>query len=210
MSDFLDLLERERASAILRWDDQSVAAEAMEAAIRGGFKVVEFTLTVPGVYELIRDFSKRGDVVVGAGTVIETAQAEKAVESGAKFLVSPVTDVEVIAAARKLGVTMMAGTHTPTEMLEAYRAGSELQKLFPAPGLGPAYVKACLGPLPFLRIVPTNGVDEHNVAEWLKAGAYGAGFTTPLFDPEAMRQRDYGEIEERARRILKATSTSRE
>ena len=84
---FVDLLGREKASAILRTHDQEKAALAMEAAIRGGFRVIEFTLTVPGVFELIKDFSRRGDLVVGAGTVLSPEEAEQAVDSGAQFLV---------------------------------------------------------------------------------------------------------------------------
>lgn len=203
-SDFLTFLRHERASAILRCDDQATAAGAMEAAVAGGFRVVEFTLTVPGAFELIADFSRREDLVVGAGTVLDTAAAERAVASGAGFLVSPVTDGEVIRAGLELGVAVMPGTHTPTEMLAAHRAGAQLQKLFPAPGLGPSYVRACLGPLPFLRIVPTNGVDEHNAAAWLEAGAFAVGFTTALFAADDLRRRDFAAIEARARGILEA------
>ncbi len=199
---FVELLRRERASAILRCDDQRLAAEAMTAAVRGGFRVLEFTLTVPGAFELIADFARDASLVVGAGTVLEVGQAEQAVAAGARFLVSPVTDPEVIHAASRLGVAAMPGTHTPTEMLTAHRAGAPLQKLFPAPGLGPAYVRSCLAPLPFLRIVPTNGVDEDNALAWLEAGSWALGFVGPLFAPDDLRERDFDAIERRARRIL--------
>jgi len=200
---FLDLLSRERASAILRTDDQKIAAEAMEAAVRGGFKVLEFTLTVPGAMELIQDFSARDGLVVGAGTVLDAASARQAVDCGAGFLVSPVVDEEVIHAAQALGVASIPGTHTPTEMYRAYRAGAPLQKLFPAPADGPAYIKACLGPMPFLRIVPTNGVTPDNAVDFLAAGAFGIGFVATLFDGEDMKTGNYERIEERARTIFR-------
>ena len=204
-NDFVQLLGQARASAILRTDDADAALKAMEAAVRGGFTICEFTLTVPGVYELIADFSKRHpDVVFGAGTVLTVEEAEKAVAAGAQFLVSPVTDEAVIEAASRLGVAAMPGTHTPTEMLRAYRAGAGLQKLFPAPGIGPDFVKACLGPMPFLNIVPTHGVTEDNAAAWLAAGAHAIGFVAPLFDPALMADRKFDAIEERARRLLAA------
>ncbi|MDZ7789422.1 MAG: bifunctional 4-hydroxy-2-oxoglutarate aldolase/2-dehydro-3-deoxy-phosphogluconate aldolase [Xanthomonadales bacterium] len=204
-NDFVQLLGQTRASAILRTDDADAALKAMEAAVRGGFTICEFTLTVPGVYELIADFSKRyPDVVFGAGTVLAVEEAEKAVEAGAQFLVSPVTDEAVIEAAARLGVAAMPGTHTPTEMLRAYRAGAGLQKLFPAPGIGPDFVKACLGPMPFLNIVPTHGVTEGNAADWLAAGAHAIGFVAPLFDPALMADHKFDAIEERARRLLAA------
>ena len=205
----LQLLRAARASAILRTESAAAAARAMEAAVRGGFRVIEFTLTTPGALERIAEFSKREGLLVGAGTVLSVEDARKAVEAGARFLVSPVVDEAVIEEAKKLGVAAMPGTHTPTEMLRAWRAGAPLQKLFPAPGAGPAYVRACLGPLPFLRIVPTNGVDEENAAATLEAGAYAVGFTTALFDPETLEAGRFERIEERARKLLRAVAEAR-
>ncbi len=199
---FVDLLGRERASAILRTDDRDAAAAAMAAAVAGGFRVVEFTLTIPGAYGLIEEFAARPGLVVGAGTVLEVEQARRAVAAGARFLVSPVVDEAVIAAAAELGVAAMPGAHTPTEMLRAHRAGAQLVKLFPAPAGGPVWLRSVLAPLPFLKVVPTNGVDADNVAAWLAAGAWAAGFTTPLFDPGDMAARRWRGIEERARTIL--------
>lgn len=200
--DFVALLGRERASAILRTDDQRRAAAAMDAALAGGFRVVEFTLTIPGVFELIADFAGRAGVVVGAGTVLTVDDARRAVDAGARFLVSPVTDEAVIAAAGALGVAVMPGTHTPTEMLRAHRAGAQLVKLFPAPAGGPVWLRSVLAPLPFLKVVPTNGVDADNVGAWLEAGAWAAGFTAPLFDRDDLAAGRYDRIEERARAIL--------
>ena len=199
---FVELLGHERASAILRTNDRAAAVAAMEAAVAGGFRVVEFTLTIPDAYGLIEEFARRDGLVVGAGTVLDVDQARRAVEAGARFLVSPVTDEEVIAAAGELGVAAMPGAHTPTEMLRAHRAGAQLVKLFPAPAGGPVWLRSALAPLPFLKVVPTNGVDAGNVAAWLEAGACAAGFTTPLFDPGDMAARRWSSIEERARTIL--------
>ena len=202
---FVSLLGQEKATAILRTDNHEKAALAMQAAIRGGFRVVEFTLTVPGVYELIQEFSDRDDVVVGSGTVLSADEAQKAVEAGAQFLVSPVVDEAVIRSANELGVASMPGTHTATEMLRAHRAGATFCKLFPAPASGPAYIKAILGPLPFLKIVPTSGVDHYNAAEWIAAGAYGVGFVAPLFEPDFIADSNWDAIEQRAVDCLRAT-----
>ena len=199
---FVELLGREKASAILRTNSQEKAALAMEAAIRGGFKIIEFTLTIPGVFELVQDFSQRDGLVVGTGTVMDEAQAQQSVEAGACFLVSPVVDDVVISAARELGVACMPGTHTPTEMLWAHRAGAQLCKLFPAPAGGPQWVRSVLGPMPFLKIVPTNGVDEHNVTEWIDAGAFATGFVAPLFVANDIEAGRWDEIEARAQRCL--------
>lgn len=201
---FVKLFGQEKGSAILRTDNQEKAALAMEAAIRGGFNIVEFTLTIPGVYDLVRDFSKREGLVVGTGTVMDEEEARKSVEAGARFLVSPVVDEVVIDAARELDVACMPGTHTPTEMLWAHRAGAQLCKLFPAPAGGPAWVRSVLGPMPYLKIVPTNGVDEHNAAEWVSAGVFAAGFVAPLFVPDDIAAGRWDVIEQRAQRCLAA------
>jgi Entner-Doudoroff aldolase len=202
--EFVSLLGEVKASAILRTSIADTVAPAMEAAVRGGFQVVEFTLNTPCALEHIREFSRRDGLVVGAGTVLTADDARASVEHGASFLVSPVVDRDVIRAASDLGVAVMPGTHTPTEMLDAHRAGAPLQKLFPAPGIGPAYVRACLGPMPFLRIVPTSGVDGANAAAWIEAGAWAVGFVAPLFDPGDLEARRFAAIETRARSLLEA------
>ncbi len=204
--EFVQFFGSQKASAILRTTIEDAAAPAMEAALKAGFKVIEFTLTTPGALDLIGKFSKRSGLVVGAGTVLTPQEAEAAVEAGAQFLVSPVVDPAVIQAAAGLGVAIMPGTHTPTEMLEAHRAGAQLQKLFPAPGIGPAYVHACLGPMPFLRIVPTSGVDESNAAAYLEAGSFAVGFVAPLFDPGDMAAGRFDRIEQRGRALLSAVA----
>jgi len=201
---FVEKFGQLKASAILRTDDQEKAALAMQAAIRGGFKIIEFTLTVPGVYDLVRDFSRRPGLVVGTGTVMDEIEAQKSVEAGARFLVSPVVDEKVIHAARELDVACMPGTHTPTEMLRAHRAGAQLCKLFPSPSGGPAWVSSVLGPMPWLKIVPTNGVDEHNAGDWIRAGCFAAGFVAPLFVAEDIADNRWDEIEARAARCIAA------
>jgi 2-dehydro-3-deoxyphosphogluconate aldolase/(4S)-4-hydroxy-2-oxoglutarate aldolase len=188
---FVERFGQLKASAILRTDDQEKAALAMEAAIRGGFQIIEFTLTVPGVYDLVRDFSQRDGLMVGTGTVMTVDEARLSVEAGAQFLVSPVVDEAVIAAATELGVASMPGTHTPTEMLRADRAGAQLCKLFPAPAG-----------------VPTNGVDQHNAGEWIAAGVFAVGFVAPLFVPADIRAGRWDVIEERARKSLAAVQVN--
>lgn len=203
---FVESFGREKGSAILRTNCQEKAALAMEAAIRGGFKIIEFTLTIPGVYELVQDFSQRDGLVVGTGTVMDEIDAQRSVEAGARFLVSPVVDEVVISAATQLGVASMPGTHTPTEMLRAHRAGAQLCKLFPAPAGGPDWVRSVLGPMPYLKIVPTNGVDEHNAGRWLDAGVFAVGFVAPLFVAEDIEAGRWDEIEARAGRCLATCS----
>jgi Entner-Doudoroff aldolase len=202
---FLSRLYAERAAAIIRTDTQEKAARAMDAAVRGGFRVVEFTLGCPGAYELVEEFlAREEDLVVGVGTVLEPEEARRAIAAGASFIVSPATDEAVIQAARDGGAIAMPGAYTATELHRAHRAGAQLQKLFPAPALGPAYARMVLGPLPFLRLVPTSGVTPDNVADWLDAGVFAVGFVASLFDPDDLQEERFEAIELRARQCLAA------
>lgn len=201
LQETLRAIGEERCSAILRVGDQEIAREAMHAAVRGGFRIVEFTMTIPGVLELIAEFSEQ-DLLVGAGTVLTEEQARSAVAAGARFLVSPIMDPAIIRLSHELDALAIPGTSTPTEMYQAKLAGAEIVKLFPAHEKGPAYVKACLGPLPDMRIFPTSGVTFDNVREFLDVGSFGVGFVAPLFDPAEMQAREFDKIEARARRLL--------
>ncbi len=196
-------IEELRVCATVRTADRELAAQAIEAAVRGGFRMVEFTLTTPGALELIAEFAASDDLLVGAGTVMSPAEADQAVKAGARFIVSPVCDPEVIAAAATLDTVCIPGTHTPTEMLAAYRAGADLVKLFPAPADPAEYVSAVLGPMPYLRIFPTHGVTPDNFLAVLRAGAAGVAFTKSLFDPGDMTGRNYSAIQHRAADIIR-------
>jgi Entner-Doudoroff aldolase len=200
--EFVARLAAERASAILRCPSEADARVAMEAAIAGGFRVCEFTLTIPGAVGLIREFASRGDLVVGAGTVLTVDDARAAVDAGARFLVSPVFDPLVVEEAQRLGVASIPGCATPTEMLAAHRAGATLLKLFPAQP--PSWIAQTLGPMPFLRIVPTSGVTLENCHEHLAAGAFAVGFVNSLFVPSEVASQDAEAIEARARLMLAA------
>lgn len=191
-----------RVSAILRTHDQGLALEAMTAAVAGGFRMLEFTLTTPGALILISEFARRSDLLVGAGTVLTIEDARQAFDAGARFLVSPVCDPAIIAEAKRLGVVVIPGTYTPTEMLYAHHAGANFVKLFPAPHDVAGYVSAILGPMPFLRIYPTAGVTPDNFISVLRAGAAGVGFVKSLFETADMEGKNYTQIERRAAGII--------
>ena len=195
-------LLKTKISAIIRADDHKVAEQAMQAAVDGGFRVVEFTLTTPGSLNLITQFRENDDLIVGAGTVMSPTIAQEAVEAGAQFLVSPVCNVDVIQEAEKLDVVSIPGTFTATEMETAHRAGADFVKLFPAPENVAEYIRFILAPLPYLKIFPTSGVNLDNMLDVLQAGAAGIGFVRPLFDPEMIRNKNYGGIRQRAEAIV--------
>ena len=188
---------------IVRTEDQSVAEQAMAAAVEGGFRVIEFTLNTPGALELITQFRSMDEsLLVGAGTVMTPQAAKEAVNAGAQFIVSPVCDPAVIREVGEMGVVSIPGTQTPTEMQNAHEAGADFVKLFPAPTNVAEYIRYILGPQPHLKIFPTSGVNLDNMLEVLEAGAAGVGFVGPLFDLQSMRNRNFDDIRERAEKIV--------
>jgi Entner-Doudoroff aldolase len=197
-----------RASAILRTPLGHAAQPALDAAIEGGFRVVEITLTTPGALTVLAKTARSPDLLVGAGTVLDLAAARAAVDAGARFLVSPIGDPELIGWCREHDVLCIPGTYTPTEMWAAHRAGAEVVKLFPGPADGPTYVRACLGPFPQLRIFPTSGVTLANAAEFLAAGAFGVGFVNTLFVPDDLAAGRFAAIAERARSMVAAVTAA--
>ena len=198
-----DGLLARKISAIVRTDDQSVAEKAMAAAVEGGFRIIEFTLSTPGALELITQFRSMDEsLLVGAGTVMTPQAAKEAVNSGAQFIVSPVYDPAVIRKAGEMEVVSIPGTQTPTEMQRAHETGADFVKLFPAPPNVAEYIRYVLGPQPHLKIFPTSGVNLDNMVAVLEAGAAGVGFVGPLFDPQSMRNRNFDDIRERAEKIV--------
>jgi len=199
-----------RVGAILRTDDARVAAQAMEAAVAGGIRIAEFTMNTPDALSLIGEFSTRPGLVVGAGTVLTTEQVRQALEAGARFIVSPLCDPLVIAEANYLGAVTIPGTFMPTEMMAAHRAGADMVKLFPMPGIGADYVKYLLEPMPFLKLFPTAGAPPENLVEFLEAGAFGVGLTNSLFDEEDLAAGAFERVRERAEAAMRRLAGSRE
>ena len=198
-----DGLLARKISAIVRTDDQSVAEQAMAAAVEGGFRVIEFTLNTPGALELITQFRSMDEsLLVGAGTVMTPQAAKEAVNAGAQFIVSPVCNPAIIREVGEMGVVSIPGTQTPTEMQNAHEAGADFVKLFPAPTNVAEYIRYILGPQPHLKIFPTSGVNLDNMLEVLEAGAAGVGFVGPLFNLQSMRNRNFDDIRERAEKIV--------
>lgn len=191
-----------RCSAILRTTLRAAVAPALDAAIAGGFRLVEVTLNTPDALSHISALAKRPDLVVGAGTVLSTNDAKEARAAGARFLVSPMTDPQILAFCRQHDLLSVPGASTPTEMMTAHRNGADLVKLFPAPANGPEFLKAIRGPMPFLKVFPTSGVTEENVGEWLAAGAFGVGFVGSLFDAEDLAAGRFERVTARAVRML--------
>jgi 2-dehydro-3-deoxyphosphogluconate aldolase / (4S)-4-hydroxy-2-oxoglutarate aldolase len=164
-----------RVIAIVRGHPPDVVTRIADGLVAGGVTTVEVTLDSPHALSSIVALDDRGDVLVGAGTVLDAAGADAAIDAGAAFLVAPGVDPEVIAAAAERGVAMLPGALTPTEILTAWDAGAAAVKVFPAGPLGPGYVAALRGPLSHVALVPTGGIDDRNAAAFIAAGALSLG-----------------------------------
>jgi len=204
-----EVIARERVSAIIRTNDQGMARDAIQAAVDGGFRIVEFTLTTPGALELVAEFSRKDGLLVGAGTVMSAELVRDAVAAGARFVVSPICDPRVVAEAAARDVACIPGAFTPTEMETAHRLGADFVKVFPAPPGGVAYIEAIRGPLPHLRLFPTAGATPENFTEYLDAGCAGVGFVKSLFDPGDLDARRFGAVRERAQVIIRGLAAWR-
>jgi 2-dehydro-3-deoxyphosphogluconate aldolase / (4S)-4-hydroxy-2-oxoglutarate aldolase len=203
-TDVAALIERERLVAIVRVDGADKATRIARALVAGGVRVLEFSLSAQGALDAIE--ACRGlDACVGAGTVLDIGQAAAAVDRGAQYLVAPGLDREVMRWAREAGVLHIPGAFSPTEVVAAQREGAPLVKLFPAGRLGPGYVSDLLGPLPDVRLVPTGGIDETNLIQFLEAGAAAVAVGSAL----ARGDRSEEETTERARRITAALAGAR-
>lgn len=201
----LATLEQGKVTAVVRTKDAATARKAADAAIRGGFDSVEFTLTIPGALDLIAEYSKRPGIVVGAGSVFNIEQAKQVVNAGCDFVVTPVLVVPVIEWCRMRNIVIMSGCYSPSEMYTAYAAGAHIAKLFPGPANGPAFIKAVRGPMPYLRVVQTTGATEENCHEYMQAGCFGIGFTAVLFNADDIANERWDRIEDRARRMATKT-----
>jgi 2-dehydro-3-deoxyphosphogluconate aldolase/(4S)-4-hydroxy-2-oxoglutarate aldolase len=197
---------------VVRASSEREARTAAEAVCEGGIPIVEITMTVPGAVEVIRELTKsrRADVLVGAGTVLNADAARRCLDAGAEFLVSPGLNLPVIQLAVAEGRLMMAGALTPTEVMTAWEAGSDFVKVFPCGQVGGAkYIKALRGPLPQVPLVPTGGVSLHTAAEFVEAGAAALGVGGELVDSVALRSGKPEIIVENSRKFLAIVKEAR-
>ena len=205
----IERIKAERAVAVIRTDSIERALRAADAAIAGGFRAIEITYSFADATQAIAKLAEHSELLIGAGTILTREQVRKAVEAGAKFLVSPCVLPEVIDAAHELNVAIIPGAFTPTEIYTAYSLGADIVKIFPAVKFGPEYLKAVRGPLPQIPIMPTSGVDASNVAEWFRAGAVAVGAVGSVFDPILIRSGDWNELTQRAREFIAAVRAVR-
>ncbi|MET9730277.1 bifunctional 4-hydroxy-2-oxoglutarate aldolase/2-dehydro-3-deoxy-phosphogluconate aldolase [Streptomyces sp. NPDC006458] len=193
--DFESLLSGARLLPVLSVPSAVTAAPLAEALAAGGARCAEVTLRTPDAERVLRTMAAHGGLTVGAGTVVTAEQAERAVAAGARFVVSPGFDAEVVGKCRELGVPVVPGAATATELMRALRAGLDTVKLFPAEALGgPAILRALAAPFPQVRFVPTGGITHERMADYLSAPAVLAVGGSWMAASGLLERGDYPEI----------------
>lgn len=197
---------------VVRATSAEEALAAVEAIRAGGIPILEITLTVPGAVQIIKDLTLRlGDeVLIGAGTVLDSDAARACIDAGARFIVSPSLDIPTIETCIALDVPVFPGALTPTEVVTAWKAGANAVKVFPANAMGGAtYLKSLKAPLPQIELIPTGGVSLTNVADFIAAGAMALGVGADLVDLAALRRGDAAAITTKARQYVAAVKAAR-
>jgi 2-dehydro-3-deoxyphosphogluconate aldolase / (4S)-4-hydroxy-2-oxoglutarate aldolase len=196
------ILLRNPVVAVLRARHADQYAPVISALAEGGVRSIELTLSTVAVFELlpglVREFD--GDVEIGVGTITETTEAEQALDCGAQFLVTPVTDTGIVNAAVARGIPVFPGGLTPTELLSGWRAGATAVKVFPASTVGPGYISQLRGPFPDIQVIPSGGVAIEDAAAWISAGALAVSLGGPLLG-DAFKGGDLTDLTARAERV---------
>ena len=208
----LQALKETGVVAVIRAEKADDLVDVGRALREGGIKFIEITMTVPGALGVIEKAVgalHKDDVYVGAGTVLDGETARLAILAGAAYVVSPVFRADVIAACKRYSVPVMPGAMTPTEVLDAWEAGGDIIKIFPAGVGGPQFFKDLKGPLPQIEIMPTGMVNRVTAPQFIKAGAVAVGAGTELVGKQLIAAKDYTTITQNARDFINLVREAR-
>jgi 2-dehydro-3-deoxyphosphogluconate aldolase/(4S)-4-hydroxy-2-oxoglutarate aldolase len=207
---FIEDLKRNQLMVAIRTESAEDAYHAAMACVEGGVRFIEITFSVPGADEVIGRLSGDERVVVGAGTVLTTDDARKALKAGASYLVSPAFDEDVMTFTKKEGVVSIPGACTPTEIYRAYKAGGDIIKLFPFVEIGGlGFLKAIRGPLPFVRYMLCGGATLENISKYLAADAAAILIGAAIIRRDLVAAKDWASISGLARSFVKKVDESR-
>lgn len=197
-----DRLSSSKVIAVMRAPDVSALAPVCDVLVEEGILSLELTLTTPGLFdalpELVARYRNTADV--GVGTVLNEAEAQRALESGAQYLVTPTINLAVVRLAVEHEVAVFPGGLTPTELAAGWNAGATAVKIFPAETVGAGYLKHLRGPFPDLEGIPSGGVDLEATREWLQAGAVAVSIGGPLLG-DALKGGDLAALRDRCRAV---------
>ncbi len=197
--------------AVVRAENAEQALKISDAVMAGGIQAIEITMTVPGAVDVIKELAKaypNKEILIGAGTVLDSETARACLLAGAEYIVSPGTDIETIKLCNRYQKAIMPGVVTPSEVIKAMEAGADVCKVFPATLFGPKIIKAIKGPLPQAPLLPTGGVSLDNVKEWIKAGSFAVGVGSAL--TAGAKKGDYDEVTRTAAEFIKRIKEARE
>ena len=197
--------------AVIRGPSPELTIKMVEALVAGGVLGIEITYSTPNAAEVVKSLaSKFGDeILLGMGTLTEIEHAVQGSQAGAKFLVSPHTEPELAAAMTATGLPVMMGALTPTEVLQAYRLGSSVVKIFPGTLGGPDYIKNLRGPFPYIPMMPTGGVNVENIPAWFAAGVFAVGAGSNLCPTAWAKEGRFTDITAVARSFVAAVQRAR-
>jgi 2-dehydro-3-deoxyphosphogluconate aldolase/(4S)-4-hydroxy-2-oxoglutarate aldolase len=198
-SKIADKMERDKIFAVVRTNNAQKSIDISKSLIDGGINIIEVTMGYEDASVAIQELSKIENVTIAGGSVITAEQAEKAINAGAKFIVSPILEMRLIKLCRARKIPIIIGAATPTEAYEAWKLGVSIIKIFPAKALGgPNYIKDILTPMPFLHLMPTGGVDFDNFTDYLDAGAVAVGMGNAFYADET----DFQSITKKAKNAI--------
>ena len=200
----------EKVIALIRADSPDGLLDCAKALAAGGLTSIELTMTTPGAIRMLeKATAELPDFLFGVGTVLDAETARIGILAGAKFVVTPAVRLDVIEVCKRYSVPIFCGAFTPTEILAVWEAGADAVKVFPAEFFGPNYIKAVKAPLPHVEMVPTGGVNENNVGDFLKAGAFAVAAGSSLVDGKAFKERNWSAITTKAKAFASAIAATK-
>jgi 2-dehydro-3-deoxyphosphogluconate aldolase/(4S)-4-hydroxy-2-oxoglutarate aldolase len=203
----LSKLRTEKVVALIRAESPDGLLDCAKALAEGGLTSIELTMTTPGAIRMLEKASAElPEFLFGLGTVLDAETARAGILAGAKFIVTPALRPDVITLCRRYSVPVFSGAFTPTEIVNAWEAGADAAKVFPAEFFGPAYIKSIKAPLPHIELLPTGGVNAENVGEFLKAGAFATAAGSSLVEAKALKEKNWTAITARARAFVAAVA----
>lgn len=202
----LEKIKEEGLCAIVRGTSSDKMNRIAEALLKGGVKTIEVTFNTPGAAEMIQELVVRyGDeMLIGAGTVLDSETAKVAISSGASFILSPTLNIEMMRTCQRYSVLPVPGVSTPTEALTAWENGAHIVKIFPAGVFGADYIKQLRGPLSQIDMMAVGGVNITNFKDFINAGACSAGIGGELVNKELVKHDRFDEITKRAEDFVRA------
>jgi len=200
----LNQLHENYLVAVVRGNDEDETKKIVDEIIKGGFKNIEITFTVQNAEEVINQVHKQygDDIVLGAGTVLDAATAQIAINKGAQYIVSPHLDTNISKLCNIYSIPYLPGCSSATEIIEALRYGSDLIKLFPGGQLGAGFIKDIKGPVPNVELMPSGGVNLDNISDWIEKGSFAVGIGGDL--TKEFTGNNFEVISEKAQKYVEA------